>query len=200
MSTCETHLGISRNNKNTNKDTINARIINARCAMYSLMGAGLHGLNGVGPEVAIAQYNTCSPYSPLRSGSITCHGQGHRGVVKIPSDEPAMYSTPAKKHCHPSYPPSVWIPPNKSINTHENPNHLQRYRSLHNRNTTSFLPEANPHAAIGDEGQHINQLDSSAKEDPSKIWATVSRRDLGDAAKETILGPTGQRCYPQALD
>ena len=57
MSTCETHLGISRNNKNTNKDTINARIINARCAMYSLMGAGLHGLNGVGPEVAIMQYN-----------------------------------------------------------------------------------------------------------------------------------------------
>ena len=51
MSTCETHLGISRNNKNTNKDTINARIINARRAMYSLMGAGLHGLNGVGPEV-----------------------------------------------------------------------------------------------------------------------------------------------------
>ena len=27
-----------------------------------------------------------------------------------------------------------------------------------------------------------------------------SRRDLGDAAKETILGPTGQRCYPQTLD
>ena len=26
--------------------------------MYSLMGAGLHGINGVGPEVAMVQYNT----------------------------------------------------------------------------------------------------------------------------------------------
>jgi hypothetical protein len=57
-SSCEVHLGISRSNKCNNKDTIRARISSARRAMYSLMGAGLHGLNGVGPEVAIEQYNT----------------------------------------------------------------------------------------------------------------------------------------------
>ena len=57
-SKCEAHLGIFRNSKNDNKDTMNSRIINARRAMYSLMGAGLHGLNGVGPEVAMVQYNT----------------------------------------------------------------------------------------------------------------------------------------------
>ena len=45
---------------NDNKDIINNRIISARRAMYSLMGAGLHGLNGVGLEVSMVQYNTCA--------------------------------------------------------------------------------------------------------------------------------------------
>ena len=188
MSTCETHLSISRNNKNTNKDTINARIINARRAMYSLMGAGLHGLNGVGPEVAIVQYNTYV-LPTLLYGLEALHliykdieelSKFHRMNLRCIQHLPRSTAIPAIHLL--SGPP----PPNKSTNTHENPNHLQRYRS--NRNTTSFLPEANSHAAIGDEGQHVSQLDSSAKEDPSKIWATVSRRDLGDTAKETILG------------
>jgi hypothetical protein len=55
-STSEKHLGIYRNSKNTNIDTVNDRVKSARRAAYSLMGAGLHGLNGVGPEVAIIQY------------------------------------------------------------------------------------------------------------------------------------------------
>jgi hypothetical protein len=55
-STSEKHLGIHRNAKNTNIDTIHERVKSARRASYSLMGAGLHGLNGVGPEVAFLQY------------------------------------------------------------------------------------------------------------------------------------------------
>lgn len=54
----EKHLGIIRNCKNNNIDTVEARIKEARRASYSLMGAGLCGLNGVGPEVAIQIYIT----------------------------------------------------------------------------------------------------------------------------------------------
>ena len=54
----EKHLGIMRNNRNTNEDTINARIQDARRASYSLMGAGLCGLNGSGAEVSIMLYTT----------------------------------------------------------------------------------------------------------------------------------------------
>ena len=54
----EKHLGIMRNNRNTNEDTINARIQDARRAAYSLMGAGLCGLNGSGAEVSIMLYTT----------------------------------------------------------------------------------------------------------------------------------------------
>lgn len=57
-STKEAHLGISRNAKNNNQDTVKDRVQSARTAAFSLMGAGLHGLNGTGPEVAKIQYNT----------------------------------------------------------------------------------------------------------------------------------------------
>ena len=49
----EPHLGISRNQQNNNKDTIGKRIQKARRATYSLLGAGLSGIENVGPEVAI---------------------------------------------------------------------------------------------------------------------------------------------------
>ena len=54
----EKHLGIIRNSKNTNEDTIKQRITDARRACYSLLGAGLCGLNGTGPEVALSLYST----------------------------------------------------------------------------------------------------------------------------------------------
>lgn len=57
-STCEKHLGIQRNCSNSNSDTIQMRIRDARRTAYSLMGAGLCGLNGTGPEVAITLYAT----------------------------------------------------------------------------------------------------------------------------------------------
>ncbi len=54
----ECHVGILRSSKNTNKETINNRIKKARQTSYSLMGAGMHGLNGTGPMVAAIQYTT----------------------------------------------------------------------------------------------------------------------------------------------
>ena len=52
----EVHLGIHRNEKNTSNDTVVDRVSSARRAAYSLMGAGMNGLNGTGPKVAIRQY------------------------------------------------------------------------------------------------------------------------------------------------
>ncbi|VDI05594.1 Hypothetical predicted protein [Mytilus galloprovincialis] len=53
--TSSTHLGIERDNtSNTGtKLVVKKRIITARRTVYALMGAGLHGLNGVNPKAAI---------------------------------------------------------------------------------------------------------------------------------------------------
>ena len=48
----ETHLGLQRTPDSKAEATIKERIKSARRAAYSLMGAGLHGLNGVGPKVS----------------------------------------------------------------------------------------------------------------------------------------------------
>ena len=54
------HLGIIReyNSKLSNEILIEERIKTARCTVYALMGAGLHGLNGVNPEVSISMWQT----------------------------------------------------------------------------------------------------------------------------------------------
>jgi len=54
----EPHLGIIRNSNKTNTDTIQKRIKDARRSLYSLLGAGFVGLNGVGPEISILAYKT----------------------------------------------------------------------------------------------------------------------------------------------
>lgn len=50
-----THLGIERDNHSATgtKMVVKKRIVTARRTVYSLMGAGLHGLNGVNPYVTI---------------------------------------------------------------------------------------------------------------------------------------------------
>ena len=53
----EPHLGISKNQQNNNKDTIGKRIQKARRTTYSLLGAGLSGLENIGPEVVIRGFN-----------------------------------------------------------------------------------------------------------------------------------------------
>jgi hypothetical protein len=48
-------LGIQRcsNITATSKETVENRVITARKTVFALMGAGLHGLNGVNPKVSI---------------------------------------------------------------------------------------------------------------------------------------------------
>jgi hypothetical protein len=49
-----THLGIERiSTGNNRKEVVQTRIATARRTVFALMGAGLHGLNGVNPKVAI---------------------------------------------------------------------------------------------------------------------------------------------------
>ena len=56
QSSKEVHLSIYRNSVGSNTDTVQERIKSAWRAAYSLMGAGMHGLNGVGPQIGARQY------------------------------------------------------------------------------------------------------------------------------------------------
>ncbi len=58
ISNKEAHLGIQRNCKANNNNTVEARIASARKAIMSLLGAGLRGYNGVGPEMCMKMYQT----------------------------------------------------------------------------------------------------------------------------------------------
>jgi hypothetical protein len=53
----ERHLGIERGVSDSVQLTIESRIKEARRALYRLAGAGLHGLNGVGPKVSTHMLN-----------------------------------------------------------------------------------------------------------------------------------------------
>ena len=53
----ERHLGIERTASTIAKATVEKRIKEARRAMYRLAGAGLYGLNGVGPMVSLHMFN-----------------------------------------------------------------------------------------------------------------------------------------------
>ena len=53
-----THLGILRDAKPTNLASTMDRISKARRRVYSLMGAGLHGLNGLNPSISLKLWHT----------------------------------------------------------------------------------------------------------------------------------------------
>jgi hypothetical protein len=57
-STSETHIGIVRTDDARNQVTIASRIQVARRTAYALLGAGLHGLNGLCPTVSIHIWKT----------------------------------------------------------------------------------------------------------------------------------------------
>jgi hypothetical protein len=57
-STSEKHLGIMRTADGKKQCTIDNRIMLARRTAHTLMGAGLHGLNGLSPNVSIKMFNT----------------------------------------------------------------------------------------------------------------------------------------------
>ncbi|CAC5414420.1 unnamed protein product [Mytilus coruscus] len=54
-----THLGIKQDNgsKSGSKEVVPYRIQTARITVYALMGAGLHGLNGINPKVSLHLIN-----------------------------------------------------------------------------------------------------------------------------------------------
>ena len=54
----EKHIGIERNPKGDNSSTIASRITSARRTVFSLLGAGFTGLNGMGPATALKCYTT----------------------------------------------------------------------------------------------------------------------------------------------
>ncbi|CAC5422224.1 unnamed protein product [Mytilus coruscus] len=53
-----THIGIQKCQQNSTKFTVEENIKKTRRSFYSLMGTGLHGKNGLGPETDITILNT----------------------------------------------------------------------------------------------------------------------------------------------
>ena len=53
-----THMGILRSSSNQELNAVEQNIQKARRTTYSLMGAGLHGENGLDPETSISLLNT----------------------------------------------------------------------------------------------------------------------------------------------
>ena len=58
QSTSEVHLGITRTSDGKTAATVQARITSARRATYAMMGAGLHGLNGLNPSISMMLIRT----------------------------------------------------------------------------------------------------------------------------------------------
>ncbi|VDI14872.1 Hypothetical predicted protein [Mytilus galloprovincialis] len=52
------HIGIKKSQKDSTNATITENIKKARRSMYSLMGAGLHGENGLDPETVVSLFRT----------------------------------------------------------------------------------------------------------------------------------------------
>ena len=57
VSSQEKHLGLMREPIDTASATVAANIKKARRCAYSLMGAGMYGMNGIHPEVSIHLWN-----------------------------------------------------------------------------------------------------------------------------------------------
>ena len=65
-----THLGIERiSTGNNRKELVQTCITTARRTVFALMGAGLHGLNGVNPKVAMHLIQICYAKTFIRSGN-----------------------------------------------------------------------------------------------------------------------------------
>ncbi|CAC5396897.1 unnamed protein product [Mytilus coruscus] len=53
-----THIGVTRSQNNSAQSTVEENLKKTRRAIYSLMGTGLHGENGLDPETSIALLRT----------------------------------------------------------------------------------------------------------------------------------------------
>jgi hypothetical protein len=82
----------------------------ARRAMYSLMGVGLHGLNGVGPEVAIEQYKTyVLPTLLFGLEALHLTDKDTEKLSIFHRKNFALFTTPSKKYCHTRHSPTDGI-------------------------------------------------------------------------------------------
>ena len=139
-SICETHLGISRNTRNSNKDTIDARIISTRRAMSSLMGAGLHGLNGIGPEVAMVQYDTyVIPTLLYGLEALHLSDKDLEELSKFHRKNICCIQHLPKEHCHPSPTSPVRFAPSRSPSAYQDTGDIPRGGYCNTRNTTRLL-------------------------------------------------------------
>ena len=100
------HLGINYNMEKpslTANDTIQARLTAGRNTTYALMGAGLHGINGVNPIVSLHMYNTyvlpkitySLEYISIGSPNMTKLEVAHRALLRNIQTLPKRTAVPA---------------------------------------------------------------------------------------------------------
>ena len=109
------HLGIDRHaGSSTSDDVIEARISLARRTVYSLMGTGFHGVNGVSPQYSISVYTTyVLPMMLYGLDAITLDKhvksleQFHRNILRQLLRLPTRTDTCASTGIPPGYPDSI---------------------------------------------------------------------------------------------
>ena len=71
------HMGIMRS-ANTQESAVQGNVKKARKTIHSLMGAGLHGENGIDPDTPIHLLQTCYPYTCLWFGGCFAYSRSPR--------------------------------------------------------------------------------------------------------------------------
>jgi hypothetical protein len=100
-----THLGVVRSAESATKISpfVSERLKMGRRALYALMGAGLHGLNGLSPMVSLKLYNTYILPRLLSAMETVILSQGekdaletfHRGTIRQIQNLPIQTAIPA---------------------------------------------------------------------------------------------------------
>ena len=120
---CTTHMGIVRSTTNQEMRNVETNIQKARRTIYSLMGTGLHGENGLDPETAISLLQTyVIPVLFYGLEVILPTGKANLKQIKVKTNFVcADYNSGSSSI------PFVWITSRRSINSQENAQSLRKY-------------------------------------------------------------------------
>ena len=181
----ETHVGIARTANNTNIESVKNRLKCTRQTSYSLMGAGLHRLNGTGPMVAMIQYNTYVLPTLLYREALVLHADEIQPLDKF-HRQCLHYIQHLPQSTANLFPPT-WRSPQRGTDTHQGTELLQENHWWRKKSSPSeYMRDI-----------IIKQL--AMKEDESSSWVAMVKKLLriyGLPSAYTLLEntPTKSQC------
>ena len=99
----ETHLGIVRTSDTKTTETVRNNITRSRRALYALLSSGMHGLNGVHPQVSLKLWNSyILPRLTYGLQQMICSKKTYR---KISTINISATTAPARAHLKLNDPP-----------------------------------------------------------------------------------------------